>query len=76
MSCTAGMTGCRLGCLHRRLVQDYRAERLRQAEHAAEAALGYRREYAEYLEAHPLITFRQWLEAHRIPAEVRHVHAA
>lgn len=76
MPCTAGMTGCRLGCLHRRMVEEYRAERLRQTETAAEAALGYRTEYAEYLAAHPLITFAQWLRALGAPEEVRHVHAA
>jgi hypothetical protein len=55
------MTGCRAGCLHRALVHDYRAERARQ-EHAAEHhSRGYLAELAEYLDARPLITFRDWL---------------
>jgi hypothetical protein len=61
MPCAKGMARCRLGCLHRALVLDYRAERERQ-QHAAERhSRGYATELAEYLEAHPLLTFRDWL---------------
>lgn len=70
MPCTPGMkvrrgdapgSGCHAACLHRRLVQEYRDERDRQHEVAVEASIGYATEYAEYVEAHPLPTFRQWL---------------
>jgi hypothetical protein len=61
------MTGCKADCLHRRLVRDYTAERQRQ-EIAAENQ--YRdRDGNEHAE--PLITFKQWLTGHAIPAEVR-----
>jgi hypothetical protein len=61
------MAKCRADCLHRRLVTDYRAERERQ-EIAAENDYRHRDGNED---APPLITFRQWLEGHKIPAEVR-----
>ncbi len=54
-------SGCRLECLHRRLVQEYRDERDRQHEAAVEASIGYATEYQEYIEQHPLPTFKDWL---------------
>lgn len=57
------MAGCRAGCLHRRLVGDYRVAR-----HAAELArehetLGYQTE--EDLAGPISPTFKEWLEGHR-----------
>lgn len=67
MPCSPRMTGCKTDCLHRRLVRDYHAERCRQ-EIAAENDYRHRDGNEN---ADPLITFKQWLEGHRIPAEVR-----
>ncbi|EFQ84739.1 hypothetical protein HMPREF0063_10080 [Aeromicrobium marinum DSM 15272] len=53
--------GCKADCLHRRLVQEYKAERIRQEDAAVEASIGYATEYAEYVAEHPLITFKDWL---------------
>jgi hypothetical protein len=61
MPCAKGMTRCRHQCLHRALVQDYRAERARQELLAEQHSHGYSTERADYLQAHPLITFGQWL---------------
>lgn len=61
MPCATGMTRCRLGCQHRALVMDYRAERERQERAAERRSHGYATELAEYLQAHPLITFQDWL---------------
>lgn len=52
-----------MGCLHRDFVQGYRQERQRLYDLAVETAKGYRTELAEYLAAHPLPTFKQWLVA-------------
>jgi hypothetical protein len=61
MPCQFQSNGCKVGCLHREMVSDYRHERARQ-EHAAElASIGYDTERLEYLEANPLITFKAWL---------------
>jgi hypothetical protein len=54
------MLGCKAACLHRQLVNDYRAERERQ-EIAAENDW---RERDGNEHAAPLITFRLWLESH------------
>lgn len=72
MPCAPRMTGCKADCLHRRLVTDYQAERLRQ-EIAAEDNY---RERDGNEDAEPLITFRQWLEGHAAPIEVREDRAA
>lgn len=58
MPCKPGMAGCRRGCLHRQMVQEYRVAR-----HAAvlerEAATG---DYPAELAAYPeIITFKAWL---------------
>lgn len=58
-------TGCHALCLHRRLVRGYQDERIRQEDAAREAASGYETEYREYLEDHPLITFKEWLVMHK-----------
>jgi hypothetical protein len=57
------MRDCKLGCLHRAFVQAYQQERERQYSAAVEAARGYQTELAEYLQLHPLPTFKQWLIA-------------
>lgn len=67
MSCSPRMTTCRSDCLHRRLVNEYRVERERQ-EIAAENDYRHRDGNEN---ASPLITFRQWLKGHAVPAEVR-----
>lgn len=46
---------------HANLVGGYVEERQRQALKAEAESLGYATELAEYLEAHPLITFKHWL---------------
>lgn len=55
------MRGCRVGCLHRAFVEAYRQERQRQEAAAVESARGYKTELGEYLESHPLPTFKRWL---------------
>ena len=61
MPCAKDMSRCRIGCLHRALVMDYRAERERQEWVAERRSHGYATELGEYLETNPLITFRDWL---------------
>jgi hypothetical protein len=61
MSCPPKLRGCRRNCLHRELVESYRAERARQEAAAEVASIGYATEHAEYVEANPLPTFRDWL---------------
>jgi hypothetical protein len=63
------MSRCRAGCLHRRLVGDYRVAR-----HAAELAReaetgGYETEAAGLPPISP--TFKEWLEGHAVPLEER-----
>ena len=65
------MSGCRIGCGHRALVEGYRQERERQLVLAEARSAGYLTELLEWLESHPLVTFRQWLRAHTVPVEVR-----
>jgi hypothetical protein len=63
MPCAPRMAGCSTRCLHRQLVEDYRAARA-AAELAAERThRGYPTERAEL--AGRLITFRRWLEGSR-----------
>lgn len=61
MPCTKRMIRCRPGCAHRELVLDYIAERERQ-EIAAED--DYRNRDGND-RATPLVTFKDWLIAHR-----------
>lgn len=52
------MTGCRLSCLHKQMVMEYRAAR-EAAELAREAeCVGYATETAAY---GPIVTFKSWL---------------
>lgn len=60
MPCPPQMLGCRRGCRHRAMVEEYRLAR-----HAAECARedatrGYATELSEY---QPIITFKLWLTA-------------
>lgn len=56
------MRRCVASCAHRRKVQEYRVERVRQEMVADSVSGGHETEYLEYLERHgPLITFKQWL---------------
>lgn len=71
MPCAPRMRGCRADCLHRRLVQDYRAERERQLAAAEAASAGYAAEWREHVERHPLVTFADWLRWHAERAEHR-----
>jgi hypothetical protein len=69
MPCPPRMAGCKIGCLHRRLVQDYWAAREADSSAAEHASYGYARELADYRAAQPALTFRQWLEGHRQPEQ-------
>ncbi len=62
MPCKPGMVGCRRGCLHKRMVMDYRVAR-HSEEMAREAeTLGYETEEKSYRDQHGnLITFKEWL---------------
>jgi hypothetical protein len=46
---------------HAELVVDYQRERARQVEAAIEASAGYDTEYRQYVDDHPLITFKDWI---------------
>jgi len=66
MPCAKGMGGCATLCGHRRLVQDYRAERERQWSALIELTGGYDTEIAERLrelreQGRPLIDYKTWL---------------
>lgn len=69
MPCAPRMSGCRSDCLHRRMVLDYRIARHADEMQAEEAAIGYATEYAEYVQEHPLINFKDWLIGHRTQHE-------
>lgn len=71
MPCSPGMVACVATCLHRALVEDYRAERRRQEDAAEAASLGYATEWAEYTAANPLVTFGAWLKFTAVPPELR-----
>lgn len=65
MPCAPRMAGCKASCLHRALVNDYRVNRHAEEQAADAASIGYATERAEYVERHPLTTFKQWLIGHR-----------
>lgn len=63
--CKPRMSGCAASCLHKQLVETYRA-----AQHADWSALEaetmlYEAEVREYRETRPALTFRAWLEGSR-----------
>jgi hypothetical protein len=69
MSCSPRLTRCSVDCRHRQFVMDYRQERHRTQQAAVEASNGYEAEPADYLEAQPLPTFRDWLVGSKRPVE-------
>lgn len=60
MPCKTGMVGCRRGCLHRQMVQEYRLARHAAVLKREEATGGYESEIAAY---GPIITFKTWLQS-------------
>lgn len=69
MSCKPGMKGCRLDCLHRRLVQEYHCARQAWEEAAEAATAAYAAEMTAYAAEHPAPTFRGWIEGLARPQE-------
>lgn len=61
MPCPPAMRGCRRDCLHRQLVEDYRAARERDELARDVEAIGYRADEQLHAARHPLVTFRSWL---------------
>jgi len=66
VSCTKGMTACRRGCLHRAMVEEYRAwvdswHQRREDRHHMQLELD------EYAQLHPRPTFHQWLVERATP---------
>ncbi|MEJ7633241.1 hypothetical protein [Aeromicrobium sp.] len=57
------MAGCRIGCLHRQLVNEYRLART-DFEAGVEAEV-WETERAEFRDLNPGITFKEWLIGHR-----------
>lgn len=51
---------CRVDCLHRQMVDDYRAARQRDEVARDEVTIGYRTD--EQLYRGHMVTFRKWLE--------------
>lgn len=75
MPCAKGMGGCATLCGHRRLIQDYRAERERQWSELIELTGGYDTEIADRLrelreQGTPLIDYKTWLiQSKRTPED-------
>lgn len=62
MPCSPRMRGCRAGCLHRAMVEEYRDARdAYEAELERETSM-YDTEVAEYKRDRPGITFKEWLK--------------
>lgn len=58
------MRGCRVGCLHRAMVQEYYLAREAWELEVEAASGGYETEAAEYRERHDGgVTFKTWLES-------------
>ena len=60
MPCKTSMAGCRRGCLHRQMVQEYRLARHAAVLKREEVTGGYKSEIEAY---GPIITFKTWLES-------------
>jgi hypothetical protein len=69
MSCSARMTRCPVGCLHRQFVMDYRRERQRSERAAVESSNGYAAELADYVDGASLPTFKDWLLVRNGPSK-------
>lgn len=63
MPCSSGMRSCRRDCLHRALVEDYRAARDRDERRRDVETIGYRADEQLYAAETPLVTFGSWLAA-------------
>lgn len=61
MPCPPRMQGCRRDCLHRAMVEDYRAKREREEERLEERTGGYPADRALELAREPIVTFKSWL---------------
>ena len=59
MPCRPRLAGCKITCLHKQLVHDYRATRAAAEAALEDATLGYA---AEAREHGPIVTFRDYLE--------------
>lgn len=62
MPCPPQMRGCARSCLHRLMVEDYRAARQRDEDRRDEETIGYPTENANYARENGMVTFRSWLE--------------
>jgi len=69
MPCAKGMRGCKALCAHRDMVMGYRCARAAYVAQVEAEGLGYATETQEYVEAHPPVTFRRWLEDLKVPEE-------
>lgn len=63
MPCSPGMRRCGRACLHRAMVEDYRAARERDERTRDEQTLGYAADEADYAQRHEMTTFKGWLES-------------
>lgn len=63
MPCKPRMSGCRADCLHRALVEDYRAARERDEAVRDAVTIGYATDERLYAETTPLVTFGSWLSS-------------
>ena len=57
------MTKCRATCLHRALVQEYRAYRAADEARVERESYGYATETREHVR--PAVTFKRWLQDRR-----------
>jgi hypothetical protein len=71
MTCSPRLSRCSVACGHWQFVTDYRRERHRSEQVALDATNGYPTELADYLNAQPLPTFKDWLVGTRRPSEHR-----
>ena len=55
------MRRCKSACLHRQLVEDYRAAREREEAVRDEETIGHATENANYAREHGIVTFKRWL---------------
>jgi hypothetical protein len=61
MSCSRGMRKCRLDCLHRRDVQDYRAARTADEERMERETALYKGDVELWKQYNTMINFKDWL---------------
>lgn len=63
MPCPPGMRGCARTCLHRAMVEDYRAARQRDEDKRDQETIGHATENANYYRENGMVTFQTWLES-------------